>query len=81
MNFFNKIIELFSTQKYMDSIFEGLKSTVIVSVGAMILGLFLGTLVALAMISRKTKWTVIPKAIAKVYVTVINGAGDAEENR
>ena len=57
----------------MDSIFEGLKSTVIVSVGAMILGLFLGTLVALAMISRKTKWTVIPKAIAKVYVTVIRG--------
>ncbi len=73
MNFFSKIIELFSTERYMDSIWEGLKTTVIISVGAMILGLVIGTLIALAMICRRTKWTVIPKAIAKVYVTVIRG--------
>ncbi len=73
MNFFSKIIELFSTERYMNSIWEGLKTTVIISVGAMILGLVIGTLIALAMICRRTKWTVIPKAIAKVYVTVIRG--------
>lgn len=73
MNFFNKIIELFATEKYMNSIFEGLQTTVIISLGAMALGLVLGTLVALATICRRTKWTVIPKVIAKVYITVIRG--------
>jgi His/Glu/Gln/Arg/opine family amino acid ABC transporter permease subunit len=73
MSFFSKIIELFSTERYMNSIWEGLKTTVIISVGAMILGLVIGTLIALAMICRRTKWTVVPKAIAKVYVTVIRG--------
>ena len=62
MDFINKIIELFSTQKYMNSIFEGLKTTLIISVLAALLGLLLGTIVAIVTISKKTAWTRIPKS-------------------
>ena len=45
MDFFNKIIELFSTAKYMDSLFKGLEMTLAISVLASILGLFIGVVV------------------------------------
>ena len=32
MNFINKVIELFSTPKYMDNIWKGLETTFIISV-------------------------------------------------
>ncbi len=73
MDFFNKIIELFSTPKYMESIFEGLKTTLIISVLAALLGLLLGTIVAMVSISKTTKWTRIPKIICNVYITIIRG--------
>ena len=73
MDFINQIIELFSTGKYMESIFEGLKNTLIISVFAALLGLVIGTLVAIVTISKKTKWTVVPKAICNVYLTIIRG--------
>jgi NitT/TauT family transport system substrate-binding protein len=52
MDFINKVIELFNTQKYMDSIFEGLKTTLIISVLAALLGLVLGTIVAMVTIAK-----------------------------
>ena len=73
MKFFERIIELFTTQKYMDSMLEGLKTTLIISVLAAILGLLIGTVVALVTISKSTAWTKIPKAICKVYITIIRG--------
>lgn len=73
MNFLNRIAELFTTQKYMQSIFEGLKTTLIISVAAALLGLLLGILVAMVTISKKTKWTVFPKFLCKLYITVIRG--------
>jgi His/Glu/Gln/Arg/opine family amino acid ABC transporter permease subunit len=73
MNFFNKIFELFSTEKYMDIIFEGFKTTVIISVFAAILGLLIGTVVALVSISEDTPVTKVLKAICKVYITIIRG--------
>lgn len=73
MNFFNKIFELFSTEKYMDIIFEGFKTTVIISVFAAILGLLIGTAVALVSISEDTPVTKVLKAICKVYITIIRG--------
>jgi len=73
MDFINKIIELFSTSSYMDSIWEGLKTTLIISVLAALLGLLLGVCIALINIARDTKKMKIPKAICKVYVTVIRG--------
>ena len=39
MDFISKVIELFSTPKYMESIFEGLKMTLIISVLAAILSI------------------------------------------
>lgn len=73
MDFFNKIVTLFSTQKYMETILKGFQITIYISLGAMLLGLILGTLVALVGISAKNKFTTVPKAICKVYVTVIRG--------
>lgn len=73
MDFINQIIELFSTGKYMESIFEGLKNTLIISIFAALLGLVIGTVVAIVTISKKTKWTVVPKAICNVYLTIIRG--------
>ena len=73
MNFINKVIELFNTPKYMDSIFEGLKTTLIISVLAALLGLLLGTVVAIVTISKKNAWTTIPKFLCNLYITVIRG--------
>ena len=73
MKFIERIIELFTTQKYMDSMLEGLKTTLIISVLAAILGLLIGTVVALITISKSTAWTKIPKAICKIYITIIRG--------
>jgi His/Glu/Gln/Arg/opine family amino acid ABC transporter permease subunit len=72
--FFGKIIQIFTTKTYLDSMLTGLKMTVIVSLGAAVLGLVLGTLVALVgMSSSKSVFMKIPKIIAKIYVTVIRG--------
>lgn len=73
MDFLQKVIQLFSTPKYMLTIFEGLKTTVIISVLAAILGLVLGTVVAMVSISRNSKWMKIPKIICKIYITIIRG--------
>ena len=73
MDFFSKIIELFSTESYMDSIWRGLETTLIISVLAAALGLVLGTIVAFVTIANDTKWMKIPKLICKVYITVIRG--------
>ena len=53
--------------------FEGLKITLIISVFAAIVGLLLGTLVALVTISKNNTWMKIPKAICKIYITIIRG--------
>ena len=73
MDFFHKIIELFSTPKYMESIWEGLKTTLIISVLAALIGLLLGTLLAIVAIAKDSKWTKLPKMICKIYITVIRG--------
>ena len=73
MKFFSQIVELFSTEKYMDIIWEGLQTTLIISVLAALLGLLLGTLVALITISPQSGWMMVPKAICKAYVTIVRG--------
>ena len=73
MDFFNKIIELFSTAKYMDSLFKGLEMTLIISVLASVLGLFIGVVVALVSISGDSKAMILPKAICNIYITIIRG--------
>ncbi len=73
MNFFEKIAELITNEKYMGMIFKGLKTTLVVSVFAALLGLLLGTLVAIIGIAEDSKWMIVPKAICKIYVTIIRG--------
>ena len=73
MNFFTKIGELFSSAKYMEIIFEGFKTTLIISVFAALLGLVLGVIVALVSISEDSPVTRVFKIICKVYITVIRG--------
>lgn len=73
MDFINKIIELFSTQKYMDSIWQGLQTTLIISVLAALLGLFLGAIIAIVTIAKDSPWMKIPKLLCKIYITIIRG--------
>lgn len=73
MSFFSKLIELFSTEKYILPFLEGLKMTLIISVGASLLGLILGIAVALIQIAPKSKAMTVPKFVTSVYVTVIRG--------
>lgn len=73
MEFLSKVAELFTTARYMESVWRGLETTLLISVMAAVLGLALGTLVAFVTISKKTKWTVIPKAICNLYITIIRG--------
>ena len=73
MNFFDGIIKLFSTAKYMESMWEGLKMTLIISFFAAILGLLLGIVVALVSIAKGGKWIKIPQAICKLYITIVRG--------
>ena len=73
MNFFEGIIKLFSTSKYMEAMFEGLKTTLLISTLAAVLGHMLGTLVALVSIAKGGKWMNIPKALCKIYITIIRG--------
>ena len=73
MNFFNNIKLLITSEKYMGMLFEGLGTTLLISVFAAILGLFLGTIIAIIGIAEDSPAMKIPKAISKIYVTVIRG--------
>lgn len=71
--FWNKVVELFTTPQYIDSLLHGFVLTLQISFFAILLGLFIGTIVALVDTSKRTKWTIAPKAICKIYTTVIRG--------
>lgn len=73
MDFFEKIIKLFTTPSYMVSMWEGLKITVIMSVAAAAIGLLLGTVVAFVGIAKNSRAMMIPKLICRAYITVIRG--------
>ena len=72
-DFFSKLVELFTTPEYIDSLLHGFLLTMQISVFAIIIGLFLGTIIALIDTARKSKWLVLPKFICRVYVTIIRG--------
>ena len=73
MDFVKNVGVLIGDEKYMGMLIEGLGTTVIVSVFAALLGLVLGTAVAMVGIAKNTPAMKIPKAICKIYVTVIRG--------
>lgn len=71
--FFDKVAELFSTPEYIDSLLHGFLLTLQVSYFAILIGVALGTVIALIETAKKTKWTAVPKFICNVYTTVIRG--------
>ena len=73
MKFFNDVITLVTNEKYMGMLFEGLGTTLLISVFASLLGLILGTIVAIVGISEDNPVIKVLKAICKVYVTIIRG--------
>ena len=73
MNFFEGVYKLFTTEEYVVPFFQGLGLTLLISVAAAILGLVLGTLVAMVTISSDTPLMRVLKAICKVYITIIRG--------
>lgn len=74
MSLVEKFMLVFTNAKYLDSMFIGLRMTLVISVGAAVLGLVLGTIVALVgLTGSKSPHMKLPKLVCKVYVTVIRG--------
>lgn len=71
--FFENIGTIFSNDTYLKMLGQGLLTTLVVSVGAAVVGLVLGTIVALVKLQPKSKAMIAPKAICNVYTTVIRG--------
>ncbi|MBQ7907086.1 MAG: amino acid ABC transporter permease [Clostridia bacterium] len=73
MNFFEQLGTLFSTPRYWEMLMKGLGTTLMISVFAAIIGLVLGTLVAMVSIAKKSRAMAVPKFICNFYVTIIRG--------
>ena len=72
-DFFSKVGELFTTPEYIDSLLHGFLLTLQISYFAILIGVVLGTMIALIDTAKKNKWTVVPKFICTVYTTIIRG--------
>ncbi len=72
-NFFAKISELFSTPEYIDSLLHGFLLTLQISYFALLIGIFLGTIIALIDTAKPSRWMIVPKLICRVYVGIIRG--------
>lgn len=74
MTFFEKIICVFTTQKYFNAILSGLKTTVCITFFSVCIGLVIGTGVAFVKVSQKyirsVKWL---QPICDAYIAVIRG--------
>ena len=72
-DFFGKILELFTTSAYLDSMLQGFWLTLKIAFFAIIISFILGLLIALIKIAKPSPWLVLPKALCNIYVTVIRG--------
>ncbi len=65
---------IFTTEIYMDMLFEGLGCTLLISFGAALVGVLLGTLVAIVkIIPNKNPFMKVLNFICDVYTTVFRG--------
>lgn len=71
--FFSKVVELFSTPEYIDSLLHGFLLTIQISYFAIIIGFLFGTIIALVDTAKPSKWMVVPKFICRIYTTIIRG--------
>ncbi len=72
-DFFSKVVELFSTPEYIDSLLHGFLLTIQIAYFAILIGVFFGTIIALVDTARPSKWMVVPKLICRIYTTIIRG--------
>ena len=72
-NFFQKLVELFTTPEYIDSLLNGFLLTLQISFFAIIIAFVMGTIIALIETAKPSPWLVVPKFICRVYTTVIRG--------
>lgn len=72
---FKQIWEVFSTSKYITLLLEGFRTTLIIAVGASVLGLVLGTIVAVVKIAAQKggRGMIVPNIICDIYLTIIRG--------
>lgn len=73
-SFFENIATIFTSQKYLSMILTGLETTFLVSLGATVVGLLLGTIVAIVKIlPQKNAVVRIANFFCNMYTTVIRG--------
>lgn len=72
-DFFGKLVELFTTPEYIDSLLHGFLLTLEISFFAIIVAFIFGTIIALIETAKSSKWLAVPKFICRVYVAVIRG--------
>ena len=72
--FFDNVVKIFTEKSYISSIADGLETTIVVSLGAALLGLIIGTLVTFVKILPEAGWkTKVAEVICNIYVTIIRG--------
>mgnify|MGYP000328611439 FL=1 len=72
--FFDNVVKIFTEKSYISSIADGLETTIVVSLGAALLGLIIGALVTFVKILPEAGWkTKVAKVICNIYVTIIRG--------
>lgn len=74
MELFKDLFEIIVTSEYRNYLFEGFLNTLIMTVIASIMGLFIGIIVAIIKVfATDNKYLKIPSFICNVYTTVIRG--------
>ena len=73
VDFFDKTIELFTTETYLNAMLDGFLTTLRIAFFAIIIGFFLGLIIALIQIAKPSPWLTIPKFLCKLYTTIIRG--------
>ena len=72
--FFTNLARIFSNSQYMGMIFEGLWCTILISLGASVVGIILGTLVAIVkIVPSKNPVMRVLNVVCDVYTTVFRG--------
>ena len=71
--FLEDVVRLFSTQSYIDSFLSGFLMPLEISFAAIIIGFILGLIIALIRVAAPSPWLYIPKAICRIYTTIVRG--------
>ena len=71
--FLDKLVELFTTPEYINSLLHGFLLTLEIAFFAILVGLILGTILALIDTAKKSKWLILPKFLVRFYIMIIRG--------